>query len=69
MCPTDATWVKEQSHRQAGYAWPIPPLHFIACMYHFMTSIYLVNLEQAVEAQEKSEGDTLTGPDLSVHVA
>lgn len=62
MFPEDATWVQEQSHRQAGYAWPVPPLRFIACMYHFVTSIYLVNLEQAVEAQDKSEGDTLTGP-------
>lgn len=60
--------MQEQSHRQAGYAWPVPPLRFIACMYHFMASIYLVNLEQAVEAQDKSEGDTLTGPDLSVRV-
>lgn len=62
------TWVLEQSHRQEGYARPVPPLHFIAFMYHFMTSISMVNLEQAVEAQDKSEGDTLTGPDLSVHV-
>lgn len=38
-------------------------------MYHFMASIYLVNLEKAVEAPDKSEGDTLTVPDLPVHVA
>ena len=60
-------------------AWTVPPTDCLctACssssFYRIHVSLHNIHVSgkpwTAVEAQDKSEGDTLTGPDLSIHVA